>query len=369
MPPGWSEIHESARPPPAERAGAEMPGALSGRRLRETRHRAGLAQAELARRAGVSRGTVSAIEHGRHVPAVDAALRLAGVLGVTVEQLFGADTAFAPVAVLDDRLSDGALVRAGRVDEQVVLGSVFSNDATGWGVADGIIDAGALRLFAEGSIAGALVLGCDPALAIVDQLSARRGAERVIGVSATSGQALRALHAGRCHAALVHGRSGHLPAPPVPVARWHLARWRVGIGVHRELGSPSLESLLGGETALVRHHATAASDQAVERAARRLGLPGASDGGPVATGHLDAAHRAAWMHAAAVTFEPAAGEYDLHFEALETHVVQLWVAEPWRAHPGITTLLDIIASRAFTERVSAHDGYDLHGSATQPTDA
>jgi len=337
---------------------------VGGERLRAARARGGLSQAELARRARVSRGTVSAIEHGRHIPAVDAALRLASVLGVSAEALFGARDPMTPVAALDESLADGMLVRACRVGEQVVVTPVTGgNDPAGWGAVDGVIDGRALRLFAEGSTGGALVLGCDPALAVVDELSARRGGERVVGVSATSGQALRALRAGRCHAALVHARSDELPSPPVRVARWHLARWRVGIAVHRSLGSPSLESMLAGETPMIRRHATAASDQAVVRAARRLGLTDAPPG-PKASGHLDAAQRAAWMRAAAVTFEPAAGEHDLGFEALETHVVQLWVAEPWRAHPAITTLLDIVASRAFCERVGAHDGYDLHGSAS-----
>lgn len=342
-----------------------MSDEVSTPRLRDARSRAGLSQSELARRARVSRGLVSAIEKGRHVPGVDAALRLAAVLNLSVELLFAPEAPIVAVAARDGRLEHGMLVRAGRVGDQVVVAAVApATDATGWGEADGFIDAGRLRLFAEGSIAGALVLGCDPALAVVGELSSSRGAERVVGVSATTGEALRALEDGRCHAALVHGRAGHLPRPPVPVVRWHLARWRVGIGVHPDLGRPSLESLLEGESRLVRRDRSAASDQAVVRAARRLGLPNPPRG-PVATGHFDAARRAVWTQGAAVTFEPAAHEYGLHFEPLETHDVELWVAEEWRSHPGVTTLLEIVGSRAFRDRVGAHDGYDLEASATQ----
>ena len=53
-------------------------------------HRAmkNLTQAELANLAGITRVSVNAIEGGRMVPSVLLALRLASVLGVTVEELF-----------------------------------------------------------------------------------------------------------------------------------------------------------------------------------------------------------------------------------------------------------------------------------------
>jgi len=62
-----------------------------------------------------------------------------------------------------------------------------------------------------------------------------------------------------------------------------------------------------------------------------------------------------------VTYEPAAAAFSLRFAPLETHVVELWVAEAWRAHPGIAGLLERLGSRAFRERVPTEDGYDLEG--------
>jgi putative transcriptional regulator len=47
-----------------------------------------LTQAQLAELAGITRVTVNAIEGGRMVPSVLLALRLAGALGVTVDELF-----------------------------------------------------------------------------------------------------------------------------------------------------------------------------------------------------------------------------------------------------------------------------------------
>jgi transcriptional regulator with XRE-family HTH domain len=326
-------------------------------RVRAARDRAGLTQAELAQRAGVSRALVAAVEAGRHAPAVDAALRLATALDSTVEALFGPAEPERAAPVLGERLADGTRVRAGRVGERLVVSAAPA--LGGWAPADGVLARGGLQRFAEGSLDGAVVAGCDPALAILDGLAAR-GAERLVGVAATTGQALRALADGRCHGALVHGHPERLPAPPAGVARWHVARWRVGIGYHAGLRRPSLEALLGGGVELVRRDPTAASDQAAVRAAHELGFPDLP-AGPRAAGHLEAASRAAWARAAAVTYEPAAAAFDLGFEPLETHVVQLWVAEAWRAHPGIAGVLERLASRAFRERVPTEDGYDLQG--------
>jgi putative transcriptional regulator len=48
----------------------------------------GMTQQELADRIGVTRQTVHSIEKGRYSPSVGLALKLAGVFGVAVEDLF-----------------------------------------------------------------------------------------------------------------------------------------------------------------------------------------------------------------------------------------------------------------------------------------
>jgi transcriptional regulator with XRE-family HTH domain len=326
-------------------------------RLRLARAERGLSQRQLADAAAVSRSLVGAIEQGRHVPAVDAALRLAAAVGVAVEELFGAPERPAATPVAAPAPADGARVRAGRVGERVVVAPV-GRDGAAWAAADGVLAGGRLELFAEGRADGCVIAGCDPALGVADALAAGRGGPRVIGVAASTGEALDALAGGRCHGVLVHGRAGRLPAPPVPVARWHFAGWEVGLAYDPALGHPSLEALLHGPWPLVRRAATAAGDQALVRAARRQGLR-APARAVVAGGHLDAAQRAAWTGGAAVTYAPAAAAHGLRFAALEAHVVELWVAERWRAHPGVAGLLDVMTSRAFRDRVGGLDGYDL----------
>lgn len=329
-------------------------------RLRAAREDAGISQRELAERAGVTRAQVGSIEQGRHVPAVDAALRLARALGTTAEALFGSEPRIEAQLATGGPAADGTVVRAATVGDRVVVTPLpRDEDAGAWAAADGTVEGGTLHLFPEGSVEGALVLGCDPALRAADAL----GGGRVVGVSATTGQALDALAAGRCHAALVHGRESHLPKPKTAVARWHVARWRVGIAYHPELGHTSLETLIDGSLPMVRRQRSAASDQALVRAAKRLGV--ATPEGPLAGGHIEGARRAAWTSAAAITYEPAAELYGLSFEPLETHVVELWAREEWSAHPGVTELLEVLGSRAFRDRVGAHSGYDLTDSGSR----
>ena len=57
-------------------------------RIRQRREQLGLSQEELAKRCGVSRQTVNAIENNKYDPTLTLAFHLAGVLGTTVDELF-----------------------------------------------------------------------------------------------------------------------------------------------------------------------------------------------------------------------------------------------------------------------------------------
>ena len=71
------------------------PGPIRGvlsNRIRELRfHADEMTQAELAKRAGVSRQTIVAIEKGKHAPSLDLAFRIAAAFGVPIEEVFGWD--------------------------------------------------------------------------------------------------------------------------------------------------------------------------------------------------------------------------------------------------------------------------------------
>jgi uncharacterized protein len=79
---------------------------VAGELIREIRRESGLRQAELARRAALPRSVVSAYEHGRRQPGVDALARLAAAAGLELR--------IAPSSAAVDP------VRAGRILAQVL---------------------------------------------------------------------------------------------------------------------------------------------------------------------------------------------------------------------------------------------------------
>ena len=169
------------------------------RELRESRH---WSQQELAQKAGVSRAEVSAVETGRLVPSVAAALALAQGLGATVESLFGA----APAPV---EQGEWAAPPRGGVAchwEAEVRGRVWRYPWEG---------AGAL-LHCPGSILGlttpagrapadparTLVLATeDPAAGLMSAQMWRDHQVRLLILSRNSVDALEWLQAGKVHAA------------------------------------------------------------------------------------------------------------------------------------------------------------------------
>jgi DNA-binding XRE family transcriptional regulator len=318
-----------------------------------------LTQAGLAARAGVSRQLIAAVEAGRNTPAVDAGLSIARALGTTVEELFAEHNPELVVA-LSDRVRDGAAIRVGRVGDQLVAAELADHGIAGeaWAKADGVLDGGRLRPFPGASPAGCVLAGCDPAMGVAEAMLGGLGSRSLLAISAPTGTALRALERGVVHAAVAHGRPHELPEPPVPVVRWHLARWQVGLAVPHRFRGHSFESVLNSGLPIVCRDPAATSQQAFERAQIAAGI-GPVAPGPRATGHLDAARLAATLDAAAVTNEGAARAFDLSFIALEDHAVEVWITDRWLNHPGITALGETLASRAFTERVAHFGGYDL----------
>ena len=332
--------------------------------VRAHRRRAGLTQAELAAAAGVSRQAVAAVEAGRHAPAVDAALRLAAALQTTVEQLFGAASAGAgsPRSALGDRLAPGVPLRLGRVGEVLVAAPLPDHGTAGAGFSlpDAILHPDGLERFPGPEPDGLVLAGCDPALGLAEAMLQGAGGARLRAMPASTGAALAGLGRGTLHAAAVHGQAGRLPRPPRAVRRIQLARWQVGLGIDPALEAHDLETVLERRVGLIQRDRSAASQAALDRAARRLGC--APTGAARAAGHLDAARQAAGTSRAAVTTEAAARAFGLRFVSLEEHTVEIWVDETWWSHPGVAALGDLLGSASFARRLAGFGGYDLTDS-------
>jgi DNA-binding XRE family transcriptional regulator len=337
---------------------------MLGERLRQLREAGGLTQTALAARAGVSRQLVGAVEAGRHLPRVDAAASLAAALDTTVESLLGRDrtTTTEPVPVVDEPPGHGTPVRLGRVGDRLVCAPA-PVDWDGWASADGLVAEHGVEPLDSTHRPGVVVVGCDPALALAARLVGDRSGEQVLAVAASSAAAMAAIAASRTHAAVVHGPAGELPAPPVPVRRWRLSSWQVGLAAPTDAPAGWTQQALEGRIPVIRREPGAGAQAAFERAAS--GLPNTE--GPLVGGHLEAAWLAARTGSPAVTIEPAARATGLAFHALETHVAELWVDQRWSDEPALQHLGDAITSSTFARRLAAIGGYDLTGCGTPVT--
>lgn len=314
------------------------------------RRMAGLSQQELASRAGVSRSLVAAIETGRNTPSVAAGIALARALGVTAEELFEAEPGDAPaVAAVGPQPREGDAVRLVRVGDDVVMAAC--DPLTDGTVADAVMAAGSLRHLPGSREDGVLVLGCDPALRLVERMAPPD--LRIVTSHATSGDAIEALGRRRCHAAVVHATEGAPARLPEAVAQTAIARWRVGIGA--AVPADRIEDgLRNGELALVCQSATASAQAAVERWLRHQGLDDVRRAGP-ARDHLEAARMASLEGFAAVTYEPAALREGLALLPVESHRVDALVRLDLA--PATASVAAIVASRAFRARLQALPGY------------
>src|SRR3954453_18733385 len=193
--------------------------------LRDARRGAGLSQATLAERAGISRQAVGAIEAGRHRPSVDAGMGLANAVGRAVGELFAAPAA-EPVPVFGP-VAEGGGVLAARVGARLVYAPARDALAIeGWPRAKAVMRDGRPEPLPGSDLDGLVLVGCDPALGVAAAMLPGSGPHRLVALSGSTATALAAMRDGRAHAALVHGPARGLPAPPAGVLRLHPARRR-----------------------------------------------------------------------------------------------------------------------------------------------
>src|SRR5690349_9429168 len=95
-------------------------------RLQEIRKTRGVPAADLARRVGISRQTIYAIEDGRFIPNTTVSLQLARALDVSVEEIFSIADEPTSEAISADLLSsdrmpnEGQLARVCRVNKRLL---------------------------------------------------------------------------------------------------------------------------------------------------------------------------------------------------------------------------------------------------------
>jgi molybdate-binding protein/DNA-binding XRE family transcriptional regulator len=363
-------------------------------RLAAIRQGRGLSAAELARRTGLSRQTVYAIEAGNYVPNTAVALLLARRLEVSVDDLFALREPDQPqlerlcAELLAARAPEpGIPVRLGQVGERWV--AVPGTAAPYFlPAADGILAAAspsgpakarrslaAVDLCAtRDSLGRRLVLaGCDPALGLLAQLVEHGGGPAVVTAPAASRLALDWLKQGLVHVAGTHledPASGEFNLPYLrrqfasePLVVVTFASWEEGLVTAR--GNPrrirKITSLAAKGVRFVNREPGSGSRLLLDSLLAVEGLKPKGIAGyeTVAWGHLAAAYAVHSGAADACLATPSAARaFGLDFVPLRAERFDLVMRAETAAQPGARVLLDALQRAALRRKLESLAGYD-----------
>ncbi len=354
-------------------------------RIRKARSARQISQTELARRAGISRQALGAIEAGLYLPGVSVALKLARELGETVESLFG-EPAFGQVDALlaeparGPGVRNGSGVALGRVGGHVVAipcAGAQKTLACAGGIVQKLTGARAQieSLRSTSEIASTLLIaGCDPAVSILAEWLGRHHAQvRVASFGCGSRQALDSLVAGQVHVAGTHlrdRRTGQYNREAVRKAFGHrrtllvgFTRWELGLATAP--GNPhairGIEDLARPGLTIVNRARGAGARSALDEGMRELGIdPGSVRGySTEVAGHLEVAEAIAAGRAdLGVTVRVAARAYRLGFVPLREERYDLVIPERETHSTPVRALMESLTSTRFAREVASLCGYD-----------
>lgn len=366
--------------------------------LADFRQRRGFSAAVLAKRVGVQRQTIHAIEAGSYVPNTSLALLLARELEVTVEDLFhlpsGLPQQPQPIRariVTESPVSPGAHVRLARLGE-TWLGFPQNAAPTFLSDADGIVtqggNPGKLARVQTVSVQETaddllLVAGCDPALGLLAAAAVSVAGIRVLPVSACSQTALgwlknRYVHVAGCH---IEDRSTgefNLPAlkkcmPGESLTVLTFAEWEEGFVVApgNPLGLREAGDLANPAVRLVNREAGSGSRALLDSLLATAGVSGANVNGyrTIAASHLAAARAVHQGHAdCCIATSSAALVFQLDFLPLRRERFDLVFRKEYMHLPAVRALLDALHRQSFRRKLESLAGYDTARSGNKVID-
>lgn len=360
--------------------------------VRGKRVAAGLNQAELAQRAGLTRQAVSAIEAGHYVPNTVVALRLAGALNCAVEELFTLPGDSGRInAELLGKLSESSpgRVQLARVGSRLlarplagVSGTITTADGIVRQQANSSASATQIDLLIDPRVIEntAVVAGCDPSLALIGAHLARRyPTYRLLWVQGGSLSALQALGRGEVHAAGTHLRDPETGEENIPFVRRELSgrpmtvitlsRWQQGliVAAGNPKGIREVADLLRPDVRIVnRELGSGGRTMLDDRLVRSGGNPDGIGGyrHEVAS-HIEVAETIAKGQAdAGPGIEAAARAFGLDFIPLQDERYDLVIPLEQLESAPIQALLEVASTRACRDEVEALGGYDSSGVGT-----
>ncbi len=349
--------------------------------IKEYRLKKKLSQDELARLVGVRRQAVYDMESGRYLPNTAVALRLARVLGCTVEMLFVETSPLTQPEGL--HLLGGAETATARLSLARVRGKLvgiplrgtpmpFMLEASdGFLVADNSIDCPLPHAQLENTI---LILGCDPALGVLGGLVSRAAPGlRAHTAFASSRRALLALGAGNAHVAGTHYHSsgtsdGNVeavqtlsPGLNCLIIAFSMQEEGLMVAAGNRLGLRSAQDLTTAGTRFVNREEGAALRRLLDEQLARHGVPDSAVQGYATEvhSHCEGAMRvAAGAADAALGLRVVAESFGLDFVPLAATRCDLVIPADLRDHPGLTALLDVLQSSRLKKELCSLPGYD-----------
>jgi putative molybdopterin biosynthesis protein len=362
--------------------------ASTGETLRRARESRGLTQLELARRAGISRQALGALEAGVYQPGVTVAIALARELGDSVEGLFGGEAPgecnrINAAWAGDDSAVPGTAapsVALARVGGKVVAVPYPAARLT-LAPPAGIVERrgrGHARIATYRSAieidSTLLIAGCDPAAAVMaDWFTRHRSPVSIVALPCSSSRALAALIEGRAHAAGVHlkdpGSDGYNLAPARaalgarPAIVVSFARWELGLATASGTshGIRGIADLARPGIRLVNREVGAGARAFLDEALAELGIDAKTvEGyGFEVAGHLEvAAAIASGLADAGVTIRLAADAYGLPFIPIREECYDLVILTRDLETAPVKAMLDTLNSRRFALEVSQLCAYD-----------
>jgi molybdate-binding protein/transcriptional regulator with XRE-family HTH domain len=332
--------------------------------LRNRRSLRGWSQEQLARRSGLSRAGISAIETDRLIPSAAAALALAAALECRVEDLFR-------LRGPESRESSWAwspLREPCRYWKAKVGGSMklYPAEATGSGVVshDGVYRGGSLHGEVEVDPEDTLIMACcDPAVGLLAAELARAADVRLIAFPRSSRTAMSLIGQGLVHVAGVHlARAEQAGGNAAIVMRelgagynlLRVARWEEGIAFAPGVRVPSVRAAVDSNLRWVGREDGSGARQCLDelfgdhRPPRRL----ASDHRGVAE-----AVRSGWADAG-VCLRLVSEEAGLEFLPVREETYDLCFPDRWEGDHRIQALLHVVRSQSYRRALGELPGYD-----------
>jgi len=336
--------------------------------VRDQRLRRGWSQDELARKSGLSRAGVSAIETQRLVPSAAAALALAAAFGCRVEDLFQLSRAGVQVPgwAWPPRHDSCRYWRA-EVGGETRL---YPVEVTPLGVLphDGVCQRGEFQPEGGEDPSRTLVVACcDPAVGLLAAELARGSGLRLIVIPRSSRKALALLGQGLVHAAGVHLARAEEPKGNATVVEQaigdgyvllRVAQWEEGITFSPGLHLPSVREALRSDLRWVGREDGSGARQCLDEILEgRPLLPSlASDHRGVAE-----AVRSGWADAG-VCLRLISEEAGLDFLRVREEAYDLCLPARWKNEPRLRALVAAVRSPSYRRALANLPGYDSRQS-------